>query len=192
MNNSGQRLVTSAKAAQILNLSIQGVHYRIKNGQLKAIKENGKTLIYLDNNLFIDKDTNNKQVNELVQEKDIHIKLLKKYIKQITKQYKQEIVRLENNQEQIVSVFKSEIALLQSAFNEMKNIYTLEHPTTNKKQNDTISLEDFFLFMRTYNKSDKDIKNIILSRIQNNDKRFVYDKISNDIIIYRSDFLDLI
>ena len=75
--NSGQRLVTSAQAAQILNLSVQGVHYRIKNGQLKAIKKDGRTLVYINEQDTIS-TPNNSLNNDISEQKDIHIKLLKK------------------------------------------------------------------------------------------------------------------
>ena len=103
--NSGQRLVTSAQAAQILNLSVQGVHYRIKNGQLKAIKKDGRTLVYINEQDTIS-TPNNSLNNDISEQKDIHIKLLKKYLKQMKHQYENEIKRLEMNQEQIISVFK--------------------------------------------------------------------------------------
>ena len=40
-----ERLVTTSEAAQILGLSLQGVHYRIKKEQLKSIKKDGKTFV---------------------------------------------------------------------------------------------------------------------------------------------------
>ncbi|MBT3280861.1 MAG: helix-turn-helix domain-containing protein [Campylobacteraceae bacterium] len=190
--NSGQRLVTSAQAAQILNLSVQGVHYRIKNGQLKAIKKDGRTLVYINEQDTIS-TPNNSLNNDISEQKDIHIKLLKKYLKQMKHQYENEIKRLEMNQEQIISVFKSEISLLQSAFNEMKNIYALEHKNNNDSSKmDLIDIKDFFLMMRKYNKTDLEIKSIILDKIKSGDKRFIYSSSSKSIIIYKSDFLDLI
>ena len=42
-----ERLVTTSQAAEILGLSLQGIHYRIKKDQLKSIKKDGKILIYL-------------------------------------------------------------------------------------------------------------------------------------------------
>ena len=108
-------------------------------------------------------------------------------------QYENEIKRLEMNQEQIISVFKSEISLLQSAFNEMKNIYALEHKNNNDSSKmDLIDIKDFFLMMRKYNKTDLEIKSIILDKIKSGDKRFIYSSSSKSIIIYKSDFLDLI
>ena len=42
-----ERLVTTGEAAQLLGLSLQGVHYRIKSGQLKSLKQGGKTFVYV-------------------------------------------------------------------------------------------------------------------------------------------------
>ena len=38
-----ERLVTTSQAAEILGLSLQGIHYRIKKNQLKSLKKDGKT-----------------------------------------------------------------------------------------------------------------------------------------------------
>ena len=43
-----ERLVTTSQAAEILGLSLQGVHYRIKKEQLKSVKKDGKTFVYVD------------------------------------------------------------------------------------------------------------------------------------------------
>ncbi len=194
---NSQRLVTSAQAAKILNLSIQGIHYRIKNGQLKAIKENGKTLVYLDDSLTTNHQTNNHSVDNhsihVIEEKDKQIKLLKKVIKQTRKQYTTEIDRLVENQDKIVSVFQSEINLLQSAFNELKNIYKLDHNTNSTNESlEILNIKDFFVLMRKYDKTDAQIKAIILDKVKIGDRRFVYDPNSKSVIIYKSDFIDLI
>ncbi|MBL6969978.1 MAG: DNA-binding protein [Campylobacterales bacterium] len=194
---NSQRLVTSAQAAKILNLSIQGIHYRIKNGQLKAIKENGKTLVYLDDSEATNHQTNNNSIDnhsiQLIEEKDKQIKLLKKVVKQTRKQYTTEIDRLVENQDRIVSVFQSEINLLQSAFNELKNIYKLDHNTNSTNESlEILNIKDFFVLMRQYNKTDTQIKAIILDKVKIGDRRFVYDKNSKSVIIYKSDFIDLI
>ncbi len=194
---NSQRLVTSAQAAKILNLSIQGIHYRIKNGQLKAIKENGKTLVYLDDSRATNHQTNNNSIDnhsiQLIEEKDKQIKLLKKVVKQTRKQYTTEIDRLVENQDRIVSVFQSEINLLQSAFNELKNIYKLDHNTNSTNESlEILNIKDFFVLMRQYNKTDTQIKAIILDKVKIGDRRFVYDKNSKSVIIYKSDFIDLI
>ena len=43
-----ERLVTTAQAAEILGLSLQGIHYRIKKNQLKSLKKDGKVYVYVD------------------------------------------------------------------------------------------------------------------------------------------------
>lgn len=199
---NSKRLVTSAQAAKILNLSIQGIHYRIKNGQLKAIKENGKTLVYIadslvnENNYSSNEQVNNNISDQIISEKNNQIKILKKYIKQSKNQYQNEINRLEQNQDKIISVFQSEIDLLQSAFNELRNLYKLDHPTHTATHNYTnlelMDIKEFFILMRKHSKTNKQIKAIILDKVKANDRRFIYDKNSKSIVIYKSDFLDLI
>ena len=51
-----ERLVTTTQAAQILGLSLQGIHYRIKKDQLKSIKQDGKTFVYISE--YIEKQSN--------------------------------------------------------------------------------------------------------------------------------------
>ncbi len=46
-----ERLVTTSQAAEILGLSLQGIHYRIKKDQLKSIKKDGKTFVYISDEL---------------------------------------------------------------------------------------------------------------------------------------------
>ena len=43
-----QRLVTTSEASEILGISLQGVHYRIKKNQLKSEKKDGKLFVYID------------------------------------------------------------------------------------------------------------------------------------------------
>ena len=43
-----ERLVTTAQAAELLNISLQGVHYRIKSKKLKSIKQGNKTFVYIE------------------------------------------------------------------------------------------------------------------------------------------------
>lgn len=207
-----QRLVTTSQAAQLLNLSVQGVHYRINKGQLKSLKQSGKTFVYVDEkdikhkeieeipqklHTIEEKNSNqNPYIDKLLDEKDNQLKMFKKYIKQMKIQYQAEIKRLESNQQQIVSVFQSEISLLQSAFNEMKNVYTLEHQKSQEEPFiapvQFIDIKEFFSIMRSYGKTDTQIKAIVLDKVKNKDRRFIYDKISNSIKIYKSEFLDLI
>lgn len=199
-----ERLVTTAQAAQILGLSLQGVHYRIKNNQLKSIKKSGKTYVYISEyvenkqNESKEKPAEIVEIREIIKVKDEHISLLKKNIKWMKKQYTSEIIRLENNQTKIMEVFNREIELLQSAFNEMRSIYkpqieqqkTIQpHEVQNK---DYLTLKEFSIFMKNRNKSDKDIKNIILKAIKNSDNRFLYNKKTKQILIENSDFRDLL
>jgi hypothetical protein len=184
-----QRLVTSSEASYILGISLQGVHYRIKTNKLKSIKKNGKIFVYIDNDMIL----NNNNTNDILIIKNEQILDLKKSIKWIRKQYKNEILRLENNQEKIIQVFQSEINLLQSAFNEMRYIYKIEHNDINNQKDFTLmDIKDFFIFMKNNNKSDSEIKTMILDRIKNNDKRFVFKKDTKEVIIYKSDFIDLL
>ncbi len=199
-----ERLVTTTQAAQILGLSLQGIHYRIKKNQLKSIKKSGKTYVYID-----DKEENKSEpkveikeasldiVQEVVKTKNEQITLLKKSIKWIRKQYVSEILRLEKNQKRIINVFNREIELLQSAFNEMRSVYKphIENQKPDEsieKKERFISIEDFTLYLKRHNKSQKDIKFIILKAISNNDNRFIYNKKEKKLLILNEDFSDLI
>jgi len=210
-----KKLVSSNEAAQILGLSLQGIHYRIKKGQLESIKKDGKIFVYVDgttqtktqnSSSLSDTATNNYKLLEekIIESKDQQIHLLKKTIKFMKKQYTSEIERLDQNQTQVLQVFQSEVDLLKSAFNEMRNIYRLDHKeqqTQEKKENTHIApvesmefmeLKDFFIFMREHNKTDAQTKSIILEKVKAGDKRFIYNKNSKEILIYKSDFLDLV
>ena len=200
-----ERLVTTSQAAEILGLSLQGIHYRIKKEQLKSIKKDGKTFVYIDDTENITqtinqtKTQNSKQNNfdnfqALIDVKDEQIMLLKKSMKWMKKQYILEIFRLEKNQNKIIEVFNSEIQLLQSAFNEMRSIYKpqIQKETKNEEIKDFIKVKDFFILMKRYNKTENEIKLMIFTAIKNADKRFIYNKIEKKLLILNSDFLDLI
>lgn len=203
-----ERLVTTSQAASILGLSLQGIHYRIKKEQLKSIKKDGKTFVYITENIKkenfeskVETSSKNQQTNSnfesIIEVKNEQIELLKKSMKWMKKQYISEIFRLEKNQKRIIEVFNSEIKLLQSAFNEMRSIYKPQIESnlknkTEKVDEDFISVKDFFVLMKRRNKTDQDIKNIILSRIKIGDKRFIYNKVEKKLLILNSDFLDLI
>lgn len=220
-----ERLVTTTQAAQILGLSLQGIHYRIKKNQLKSIKQDGKTFVYIseyiEKQANINKDTNTKveasvnsstdakTIQSIIDVKDEQIHLLKKSMKWMKKQYTSEIVRLEKNQNRIISVFDSEIQLLQSAFNEMRAIYKPQIESSkqvNEKQNivepevfekpevdvDFITLKQFFVIMKKYNKTEYEIKRIIFNAIENSDSRFIYNKTEKKLLIIKSDFKDLV
>ena len=158
-----ERLVTTAQAAEILGLSLQGIHYRIKKNQLKSLKKDGKVYVYVDDTQkynFEEKTENHKQqnnINEIIEVKNEQIELLKKSIKWMKKQYISEIYRLEKNQKRIIEVFNSEIKLLQSAFNEMKAIYKPKLENKNQtNSSDFLPLKEFFVIMKRANKTEKE------------------------------------
>ena len=189
-----KKLVSTSEASKILGISIQGVHYRIKKNQLESIKEDGKIFVYIDkktptNTSKITAQDNN---SELIDVKNEQILLLKKTIKWMKKQYTQEIKRLDANQNKIIDVFKSEITLLQQAYNEMQNMYKIEQKTTKENSLETISIKDFFILMKNNNKTDTQIKTIILDRIKSKDRRFNYNKTTKELLITKSNFNDLI
>ena len=85
-----KKLVSSSEAAQLLGLSLQGIHYRIKKGQLESIKQDGKIFVYVDTT-----QTNTKNIvspliaqtndykyleEKIISSKDEQIHLLKKTI----------------------------------------------------------------------------------------------------------------
>lgn len=201
-----ERLVTTSQAAEILGLSLQGIHYRIKKNQLKSIKRSGKTFVYIDEDLkeetsinlnynrkIQNNSRNYENIDPLIEAKNEQIILLKKSIKWMKKQYGSEINRLEKNQKKIIEVFNSEIKLLQSAFNEMKSIYNKPQVIENKAlSSDLISLKDFFIKMKRFDKSEKEIKLIIFKAIQKDDKRFIYNKKEKKLLILNDDFKDLV
>ena len=205
-----ERLVTTSQAAEILGLSLQGIHYRIKKDQLKSNKKDGKTFVYISDELKNDdnqnkskveassvKSSNFDSINAVIDVKNEQIELLRKSMKWMKKQYILEIFRLEKNQKRIIEVFNSEIKLLQSAFNEMRSIYKpqIESNLKNKideNKADFISVKDFFVLMKRYNKTEQDIKSMIFNGIKIGDKRFIYNKVEKKLLILNSDFLDLI
>ena len=207
-----ERLVTTSQAAEILGLSLQGIHYRIKKNRLKSIKKSGRIFVYITDEMEkestdheVNKETtikNNIDNNEkisIIDVKNEQILLLRKSLKWMKKQYNSEINRLEKNQENVMDVLKSEIKLLQSAFNEMRSIYKpqieeLKQNSNSKKNNDVefISLKDFSILMKKNHKSQNDIKLIILTAIKNNDRRFIYNKKDKKLLILKSDFKDLL
>jgi len=190
-----KKLVSTSEASKILGISIQGVHYRIKKNQLESVKEDGKTFVYIDKKTPTNtsKITIQDNSSELIDAKNEQILLLKKTIKWMKKQYTQEIKRLDSNQNKIIDVFKSEITLLQQAYNEMQNMHKLEKKSNNQQQSfDIINIKEFFILMKEHSKTDTQIKSIILDRIKAEDKRFIYNKNTKELLIYKSDFIDLI
>lgn len=218
-----ERLVTTSQAAQILGLSLQGVHYRIKKEQLKSIKKSGRTYVYITNEMEKTASTtsninveavknstqkenraNEEHIQSIIEVKNEQILLLKDSMKWMKKQYKSEINRLEKNQKKIVKVFNSEIKLLQSAFHEMRTIYknqpvplqnfqvANENNTSKSNSLELITLQEFSVLMKKYNKTQKEIKLIIFKAIQNGDNRFIYNKKEKKLLILKSDFKDLV
>ncbi|MDD2640898.1 MAG: helix-turn-helix domain-containing protein [Arcobacteraceae bacterium] len=200
-----ERLVTTSEAAQLLGLSLQGVHYRIKSGQLKSLKQGGKTFVYVteffqENNKEASKSESNasmdnhinERIETIVKSKDEQISLLKQSIGFIKEQYQNEIRRLEKNQKRIIKVFNSEIKLLQSAFNEMRSIYKPQLTSSGDSSLRFIPMNEFFLFLKQNNKSDDEIKMVILSCIKRKDPRFIYNKKTKKVLIVNTDYSDLI
>ncbi|QKF58148.1 DNA-binding protein [Aliarcobacter lanthieri] len=191
-----ERLVSTTEAAEILGLSLQGIHYRIKKNQLRSIKQDGKTFVYINENLIQNNILQNTQENsnfdKLIEAKDEQITILKKSIKWMRNQYVSEIERLEKNQKRIIEVFNSEIKLLQSAFNEMRAIYKpqIEKKVDNKSE--FITIKEFFAILKRANKTEVEIKNIIFKAIQNKDERFIYNKNDKKLLILNDNFEDLI
>lgn len=188
-----ERLVTTNEAAKILNLSVQGIHYRIKKGQLRSLKKDNRVFVYINENSntaeSIQED--NTFTHKIIQLKDEQLKQLQKSMKWMRKQYTSEIYRLEKNQQQIIEVFNREIQLLQQAFNEMRSIYKIENKNTQEEKIEFISIAEFFVMMKKYYDCDNEIKNLILKRIKMNDKRFIYDNKNKELYILKSDFSDL-
>ena len=201
-----ERLVSTTEAAEILGLSLQGIHYRIKKNQLKSVKQDGKVFVYVEENIKNNETKKEKTTSTnsnfdsfqaVIEVKNEQIELLKKSLKWMKKQYISEIFRLEKNQKRIIEVFNSEIKLLQSAFNEMRSIYKpqIEANLQNKAndlKNDFITVKDFTVLMKRHNKTEKEIKSIIFECIKKSDKRFIYNKVEKKLLILNSDFLDLI
>ncbi|WP_418184697.1 DNA-binding protein [Aliarcobacter vitoriensis] len=192
-----ERLVTTSEAAEILGLSLQGIHYRIKKNQLKSLKQDGKTFVYINDNLIQQGNTQNVQettnFDKLIEAKDEQIIILKKSIKWMRNQYVSEIERLEKNQKRIIEVFNSEIKLLQSAFNEMRAIYKPQiEKKSDDKKSEFITIKEFFMILKRANKTEAEIKNIIFKAIKNDDKRFIYNKTDKKLLILNDDFEDLI
>ena len=199
-----ERLVTTSQAAEILGLSLQGIHYRIKKNQLKSIKKDGKTFVYINDDIKFEDTIQKTKVEtskishdnnqSIIDVKNEQIELLKKSIKWMKKQYISEIFRLEKNQKRIIEVFNSEIKLLQSAFNEMRSIYRpqIVQKETKNDNNSFLALKDFFIIMKRENKTEQEIKQIIFNAIKNGDSRFIYNKSEKKLLILNDSFEDLI
>lgn len=191
-----RKLVNTKEASEILGISVQGVHYRIKKNQLQSTKKDGKIFVYIDE---IDEKYSNKNgedKNTIIKLKDEQILILKKSIKYLKKMHFKEIKRLENSHKMAIEVFNSEIKLLQNAFNEMRTIYKKQIDYKNSsditKTDSFLTIKEFFLKLKSSLKTDREIKQIIIQAIKNGDKRFIYNKSSKKILIYKDEFRDLI
>lgn len=196
-----ERLVSTAQACELLNISLQGVHYRIKKGLLKSVKQEGKVYVFIDDeniskkpresNSNFEDDLRDFYHTEILKLKDEEIELLKQTIDWIKEKYEHEISRLEISQEKINKVFNDQITLLQKAFYEMKEVYKITHIQP-KQQPKYLSVKDFFIKMREFGKSDFEIKQILIERIKNDDKRFQYNKNTKEIRVLYTNFEDLV
>ena len=195
-------LLSTYDAAQKLGITVQGVHYRIKTNKLKSIIKDGKTFVYIElEDKPKEESTKLKYENnqEIIEVKDEQISLLKRAIRWMGFQHKNEIKRLEQNHNKLIDVFKSEVELLQKAYNEMQSLYKsktfMEYkvPKQNHdKESNVIEISDFFVLMKKHHKTNTEIKNIILDGIKSRDKRFSYDNHKKKLTIYKSNFQDLI
>lgn len=206
-------LLSTNEAALRLGISIQGVHYRIKTNKLKSIVKDGKTFVYVDieDQKEIKNNENTSASAEVIKVKDEQISLLKRAIRWMGFQHKQEIERMEQTHNKLIDVFKSEVELLQRAYNEMQTLYQSQNVieskqpvttnnntynnTTYNTQNtkpETLSLNDFLLLMRRKGKSNNQIKQILYDAIKSGDNRFNYNPIKKTIVISNVSFDDLL
>jgi hypothetical protein len=206
-------LLSTNEAALKLGISVQGVHYRIKTNKLKSIVKDGKTFVYVD---IEEPKENSKQTSvdanvEIIKVKDEQIGLLKRAIRWMGFQHKQEIERMEQTHNKLIDVFKSEVELLQRAYNEMQTLYknqnaieskqpttnyNTHYNTTNNRDNSspskTLTLNEFLIFMRNQGKSNNQIKQILYDAIKSGDSRFNYNPLKKTIVITNDTFEDLL
>lgn len=196
-------LLSTNEAASKLGISVQGVHYRIKTKKLKSIVKDGKTFVYveLDDTPQENPQPKNELHQELIKVKDEQISLLKRAIRWMGFQHKQEIERMEQTNNKLIDVFKSEVELLQRAYNEMQTLYRTQSIISYKNQektppqkqpSSTISIEEFFLLMKRKGKNTKEIKQILFNSIKYGDKRFDYSPFNKKITIANDDFKDIL
>ncbi|OCL84271.1 hypothetical protein [Arcobacter porcinus] len=192
-----RKLVSTKEASEILGISVQGVHYRIKKNQLQSQTKDGKIFVYIDeiDQKFTNKKDSKDEQNIIANLKDEQILILKKSLKYLKKMHDKEIKRLENSHKMAIDVFNREIKLLQSAFNEMRTVYKNEieykKDKTSENRSEFLTLKEFFIILKKASKTDLEIKDIIINSIKNGDKRFIYNRITKKILIYRDDFKDL-
>ena len=133
---------------------------------------------------------------EIIKVKDEQISFLKRAIRWMGFQHKTEIKRLEQNHNKLIEVFKSEVELLQKAYNEMQNLYKMQNIISyrhhKKEKPETIQVDEFFTIMRKRNKTNFEIKRMILNQIDLGDERFSYDLKKKKITIKNDKFEDLL
>ncbi len=191
-------LLSTNDAAQKLGISVQGVHYRIKTNKLKSIVKDGKTFVYIDLEEKSQESATEQQQNnqEIIKVKDEQISFLKRAIRWMGFQHKTEMKRLEQNHNKLIEVFKSEVELLQKAYNEMQNLYKMQNIISyrhhKKEKPETIQVDEFFTIMRKRNKTNFEIKRMILNQIDLGDERFSYDLKKKKITIKNDKFEDLL
>jgi len=191
-------LLSTNDAAQKLGISVQGVHYRIKTNKLKSIVKDVKTFVYIDLEEKSQESGTEQQQNnqEIIKVKDEQISFLKRAIRWMGFQHKTEIKRLEQNHNKLIEVFKSEVELLQKAYNEMQNLYKMQNIISyrhhKKEKPETIQVDEFFTIMRKRNKTNFEIKRMILNQIDLGDERFSYDLKKKKITIKNDKFEDLL
>ncbi|MCI0500946.1 MAG: DNA-binding protein [Epsilonproteobacteria bacterium] len=205
-------LLSTNEAASTLGISVQGVHYRIKTNKLKSIVKDGKTFVYVDieEPKNTTQETNSNTNIEIIKVKDEQISLLKRAIRWMGFQHKQEIERIEKTHNKLIEVFKSEVELLQRAYNEMQTLYKSKNNIESKppintnysnntvndneynSQLKTLELNDFILLIRKKGKSNNQIKQILHDAIKSGDSRFNYNPIKKAITISNVSFDDLL
>ena len=78
----------------------------------------------------------------------------------------------------------------------MRSIYRpqIERKVEEKKEHSSgfLAMKDFFIYMKRANKTEQEIKLIILNAIKNGDSRFIYNKSEKKLLILDADFEDLI
>lgn len=188
-----QKLVTTNEACDLLGISLQGIHYRIKKGLLKSIKKDGKVYVYIEEaneNQLPQTKQNETLYLEMLKLKDEEIILLKQMIDWLKTKYENEIVKLEKSQQQMNEIINNQTQLLNQSFLEIKEIINQKFGHNVLKQ--TLTPKEFFVKMKKLGLSELLIKEIVIDKIATNDERFVYDSLKKEIFIKNCDFSDLL
>lgn len=204
-------LVSTNEAANILGISIQGVHYRIKTKKLKSLKKDNKVYVYIEKNLVANssyaKSSENNKIesfendltSEIIKLKDEQISFLKKSLKWLNKRHNKEIKRLQTSHDKVVDTFKSEISLLQKAYNELHKLYKntqlqleQKYKENTEQKKEFLTMKEFISFLAMHGKDSHEIKYIILEKVKAGDKRFMYNSMAKELKILNDSFKDLI